>query len=136
MLESSYPNPVVSQESVESTPAIRSTEPVLGLFAPPKSSSAAAVPSVELPIPASVVEAFAAATGWLIGFEESSASFRKRAENGSHRPTAGVLKIVDMSDAWPAKKPTAHRGHCDQFVSELNKLVSFTDATNTGQVRN
>lgn len=81
-------------------------------------------PTAELPVPVELVEAFAEATGWVIGFEESRASYRKRLENGGSRPTAGTLKIVDMSSAWPAKTPTAHRAKCDRFVESLNLLIS------------
>jgi hypothetical protein len=54
----------------------------------------------------SLKSAFAAATGWELG------------------QVGQEIKIVDMSADWPAKKPTAHRGQCDQLAAEISKLVS------------
>ena len=84
-------------------------------------------PEVELPIPSELVDAFAQATGWVIGFEEAAESFRDRVVNGSSKPTGGTLKIIDMSPAWPAKTATAHRAKCDRVVDLLNGIVSFDE---------
>lgn len=81
------------------------------------------VPPAQLPIPADLVDAFADATGWVIGFEETTASYLDRASSESNEPTGGTLKIVDMCANWPAKTPTAHRAKCDRFVESLNRLV-------------
>lgn len=99
-------------------------QPALGLFVAPEVDSYAA-PEVEPPISAEVIDAFSAATGWVIGFEESSASFEQRVQEGSPHPTGGKLKIIDMSPSWPARTPTAHRAKCDRFVAALNELISF-----------
>ena len=99
-------------------------QPALTLFAVSEQDSPV-VAEPELPIPTDLVDAFAAATGWVIGFEETGASFRERAETGSRQPTGGRLKIVDMSATWPAKTPTAHRAKCDRVVESLNRLISF-----------
>ena len=98
--------------------------PKLALFVAPEADSFAA-PKVEPPISADLVEAFSAATGWVIGFEETGASLDRRVQNGSRQPTGGTLKIVDMSPTWPARIPTAHRAKCDRFVAALNELISF-----------
>ena len=112
--------------STEIYAADSSGEPALGLFVAPEPDSPIA-PEAQLPIPADLVDAFAEATGWMIGFEETKASFRQRAQTGSRRPTGGRLKIIDMSPAWPAKTPTAHRAKCDRVVAALNGLISFED---------
>ena len=41
----------------------------------------------------------------------------------------GTFSIVDMSAQWPARKPTAHRAKCDQFVEHLDGLVSELQET-------
>ena len=101
-------------------------KPALGLFVAPETDSLTA-PEAQLPVPAGLVDAFAEATGWVIGFEETNASFCQRAQTGSRRPTGGKLKIVDMSSTWPAKTPTAHRAKCDRVVAALNGLISLED---------
>lgn len=58
------------------------------------------------PLPLSLVEAFAEATGWELAW------------------VGNQIKIVDMSATWPAKTPTAHRGKCDRVAEELSKLIS------------
>jgi len=104
-----------------------SEQPQLGLFVPAEEETVDA-PEVELPIPAELVDAFAQATGWVIGFEETTDSFRDRVANGSSRPSGGRLKIIDMSPAWPAKTATAHRAKCDRVVDLLNGMLSFDEA--------
>ncbi|QEG23325.1 hypothetical protein [Mariniblastus fucicola] len=56
-------------------------------------------------LPQSFIDAFAEATGWEL------------ARIGNE------IKIVDMSQVWPAKTPTAHRGKCDRVAEELSKLL-------------
>lgn len=107
-------------------PAESSGQPQLGLFVPSEAEHADAL-EVELPIPAELVDAFAQATGWTIGFEETADSFRDRVASGSGKPTGGTLKIIDMSPAWPARTPTAHRAKCDRVVDLLNGMVSFDE---------
>jgi hypothetical protein len=57
-------------------------------------------------LPKTLVEAFAAATGWEMG------------------RVGNEIKIVDMSATWPARTPTAHRGKCDRVAEELTKLLN------------
>ncbi len=80
-------------------------------------------PPAQLPVPADLVTAFAEATGWVIGFEETAVSFRDRTANRSTKPTGGMLRIVDMSPHWPAQTPTAHRAKCDRFVESLDRMI-------------
>ena len=65
------------------------------------------VPQPAGPLPLSLVEAFAEATGWELAW------------------VGKEIRIIDMSSTWPAKKPTAHRGHCDRVAAELTKLLSL-----------
>ena len=99
--------------------------PVLGLFVAGEVDPHTTIPEAELPIPTDLADAFAEATGWVIGFEETRTSFDQRAQTGSRRPTGGRLKIVDMNPVWPARTPTAHRAKCDRMVAALNGLISF-----------
>lgn len=55
-------------------------------------------------LPASLVEAFAEATGWELA------------------RVGDEIKIVDMSANWPAKTPTASREKCDQFAAALSEF--------------
>ena len=105
--------------------------PALGLFVADEPDSPE-VAEPELPIPTDLADAFAAATGWVIGFQETGASFSKRVQTGSRRPTGGRLKIVDMSPTWPARTPTVHRAKCDRIVAALNELISFQDDQESG----
>ena len=113
--------------SPENSAADPSGQPVLGLFVARHRQIHSSSSEVEPPISAELVDAFSAATGWVIGFEETSASFDQRVQSGSRRPTGGKLKIVDMSPTWPARTPTAHRAKCDRFVAALTELISFED---------
>lgn len=56
-------------------------------------------------LPAALVEAFAEATGWELA------------------RVGNEIRIVDMSPAWPAKTPTAHRAKCDRVAEELSRLL-------------
>lgn len=79
---------------------------------------------VEPPLPAEMLQVFEEITGWVIGFDEFHSSYRNR-QLPSQRlsPPQGTFSIVDMSADWPARKPTAHRAKCDQFVDHLDTLV-------------
>lgn len=56
-------------------------------------------------LPESLVQSFAAATGWELGVKGDR------------------VEIIDMSADWPARTPTAHRGKCDQLAAEISKLL-------------
>jgi len=63
-------------------------------------------------------------TGWRSEFQETSASYRNRAQSDLENvPAQGTFSIVDMSADWPANQFTAHRGKCDQLVGLLGDLV-------------
>ena len=63
-------------------------------------------------------------TGWKSEFQETSASYRNRAQSELENvPAQGTFSIVDMSADWPANQFTAHRGKCDQLVGLLGDLV-------------
>ena len=49
--------------------------------------------------------------------------------NASRPPKVCFKYSGDMSAAWPARKPTAHRAKCDQLVAHLDALVSDLQAT-------
>jgi len=61
--------------------------------------------SADQALPKELVDAFAEATGWELGW------------------IGEEIKIIDMSATWPAKTPTAHRGHCDRVAQALSKLI-------------
>ena len=52
-----------------------------------------------------LIEAFAAATGWELA------------------RVGNKIKIVDMSQNWPAKTPTASRAKCDRFADVLSESL-------------
>lgn len=82
-------------------------------------------PSSLCPLPQEMLEIFEQMTGWVVRFNESKSSYRHR-QLPSMIPqlASGDFEITDMSAHWPAQKPTAHRGKCDQFVGFLNALVT------------
>ena len=85
---------------------------------------------VQQPLPTEMLQVFEQITGWVVGFDESKSSFQNR-QLHSQAPSLiqGTFSIVDMSAKWPARKPTAHRAKCDQFVEHLDTLVSELQAT-------
>jgi hypothetical protein len=85
---------------------------------------------VQPPLPTEMLQVFEQITGWVVGFGESKSSFQNR-QLPSQTPSLvqGTFSIVDMSAQWPARKPTAHRAKCDQFVEHLDALVSELQAT-------
>lgn len=79
----------------------------------------AGLPSICQPISA----AFAAATGWVVEFEESRSSYRRRrSERLGVNEADGRLHITDLSADWPAGKPAASRESCDQLVGAISQL--------------
>ncbi len=86
--------------------------------------------SVNAPLPAELSQAFAAATGWTLAFNESRQSQTRRRQPGlGDSPVTGTLKIDDMSAEWPAGVVTAHRGKCDRLVEGLDQLVAELQRT-------
>ncbi len=87
-------------------------------------------------------------TGWQVEFAESDASLRQRtdyrklpnavspeqAPSAVHLPQ-GTFSIVDMSENWPARTPTAHRGKCDQLISVIDELANELQTTKTELAR-
>jgi hypothetical protein len=64
-------------------------------------------------------------TGWKAEFHESNSSLQCRKSSSSKsEPAQGTFSIVDMSENWPAKKPTSHRAKCDQFIGLLDRFVA------------
>lgn len=87
-------------------------------------------PEAQQPLPSEMLDLFEQLTGWVIEFQESKTSFRNRQLPSMIEQVAeGSLSIVDMSAAWPPRKPTAHRAKCDQFVGFLESLVTELQET-------
>lgn len=67
--------------------------------------------------------AFKSATGWVLDFEESRSSFRRRkAERLPEAAAHGRLHITDLSAELPPGKPAASREHCDQLATAISAL--------------
>jgi hypothetical protein len=96
-----------------------------------------------LPLPTEMLNLFEQVTGWVVEFEETRSSYRRRqfeAKSASTSASAtlanekkqphlnqtarGELSTQDMSAGWPAGRPTGHRAKCDQFLELLSGLVS------------
>ena len=76
------------------------------------------------PLTERLIVLFEEITGWQSEFVETKASLARRRQSTSKSETAqGAFSIVDMSESWPALKPTGHRGKCDQFVALFNELI-------------
>jgi hypothetical protein len=87
--------------------------------AEPSALVPAGVPAICQPLTA----AFESATGWVLDFEESRSSFRRRkAERLPESAAAGRLQITDLSAGIPAGKPAASREHCDQLATAISSL--------------
>ena len=68
-------------------------------------------------------DSFATATGWELHLFESAESTRRRAGD-PNTPPMGEIRIVDMSADWPAGKPTAHRGDCDELAAVISAFLN------------
>jgi hypothetical protein len=89
-----------------------------------REGDSASCPSEALPLPPQMLELFEQLTGWVVEFQETPASFKNRQLPSMDEKVAeGSIAIVDMSPAWPAKKPTAHRAKCDQFVGCVQEML-------------
>ncbi len=89
-----------------------------------REDDASKCPNEALPLPPEMLQLFEELTGWVVEFEETPSSFKDRQlPSMDERVAEGSISIVDMSTAWPAKKPTAHRAKCDQFVGHLQDLM-------------
>ena len=69
-----------------------------------------------------LAKSFEAATGWVLGFEESRYSPRANRSNGT--PRLGKIIISDLSADWPSRKPAASRRKCDEMVVAINELYN------------
>lgn len=105
-------------------------QPQIALFSgsavacPPSPSNAPCKKSAEF------LEIFEELTGWQIAFQESPQSIKRRQAAGSeHEPPEGEFRVIDMSSQWPAQKPTAHRGQCDQLVGIFGELMNQLQKT-------
>ena len=86
------------------------------------------------PLAAGFMQIFEAASGWEVRFQESAVSKNRRAQESGQAATdspapQGKFEIIDMSNNWPAKKPTMHRGQCDQLIKLFSDLYSHANAT-------
>ncbi|MEM7456491.1 MAG: GAF domain-containing protein [Planctomycetota bacterium] len=78
----------------------------------------------------SLAEAFEAATGWTLMFDEAPSSRRRRAKSGlSGLPSTGRIFIDDMSDKWPAGTPCVSRLDCDRLAQRISDLVNQLQLT-------
>ena len=98
------------------------------VFNPSSLGSAKAAPvepmTAPCPTTAKLLGLFEEITGWKAEFHESNCSLQRRKSSSSKsEPAQGNFSIVDMSEHWPAQKPTCHRGKCDQFIALLDRLV-------------
>ena len=91
----------------------------------------------ELPHPCEeLAKSFEAATGWVLGFQESSFSPAAQASviNGPDSDQAntvrlGKIKITDLSADWPARKPAASRRKCDEMAAAIDRLFNELNRT-------
>ena len=91
------------------------------------------------PVSAELMNLFEDITGWKIEFAESKASHSRRKmaeEQGAEERgiddqaiIEGIFSIVDMSEKWPAQKPTCHRAKCDDLVKLFDSLYGELQAT-------
>ncbi len=101
------------------------------------------------PLPVEILSLFEDMTGWVAEFHESGASRRKREKFWSSCQVAGAnhsgfsegadpqlapqavgdFCIVDMSERWPAGRPTAHRAKCDRFIKLLGEFAAQSQRT-------
>jgi len=112
-----------------SSPAIGILEfqPVLKLAESPSLPPAATAPCATTE---KFLTLFEEITGWKAEFIESKQSLRRREISSSKtEPIEGRFEITDMSLAWPAKKPTCHRGKCDEIVGLVERLVGELQTT-------
>ncbi len=75
-----------------------------------------------------LAKAFEAATGWVLGFHESSLSPNQNSDD-ANAIRLGKISITDMSANWPAKKPAASRSKCDELAGTIHKLVNQLNQT-------
>jgi hypothetical protein len=81
----------------------------------------AGVPAICQPL----TTAFEAATGWVLDFEESRSSYRRRkSERLPESAANGRLEITDLSAQLPPGKPAASREHCDSLAAAINSLYN------------
>ena len=71
---------------------------------------------------------FEAATGWVLRFDENTAS-RERREIEPESIPVGKISICDMSASWPAGKNTTSRQLCDQLAERISHI--FQDLQNS-----
>ena len=70
------------------------------------------------------LELFEKISGWKAQFNESPESLKHRKFTGSDTDLpSGNFSIVDMSEHWPAQKPTAHRGMCDELIGSFDEIM-------------
>lgn len=89
-------------------------------------------PSSEAPCQRSAefLEVFEQLTGWRAEFEESQDSVKRRQMIAlQNEPAEGSFEVVDMSEAWPAKTATAHRGRSDKLIHLFGDLMSELQQT-------
>jgi len=81
----------------------------------------AGIPAICQPL----TSAFEAATGWVLGFEESRSSYRRRkSERLPESAANGRLEITDLSAQLPPGKPATSREHCDSLAAAINSLYN------------
>ncbi|MEL7500071.1 MAG: hypothetical protein AAFN77_20895 [Planctomycetota bacterium] len=89
-----------------------------------------AVPKTPCLLSEQFLEVFEQLTGWRAEFQESPDSYKRRQSVAmENEPVEGNFKVVDMSEAWPAKTPTVHRGRCDQLIGLFGMLMDELQAT-------
>ena len=75
-----------------------------------------------------LAKSFEAATGWVLGFEESRYSPRANRGDRTSQPAnsvrLGKIVISDLSADWPSRKPAASRHKCDRMVVAINELYN------------
>lgn len=87
--------------------------------AEPATFAPAGIPLVCQPLTA----AFQAATGWVLDFEESRSSYRRRkADRLPESAADGRLQITDLATDLSPGKPAASREHCDQLAAAISTL--------------
>lgn len=95
--------------------------PQLVLFRSIEDIESTAAPSAKS---AEFLRVFEEVTGWQVEFQKSDSIHQSSFANHRSPAPSGKFEIVDMSEAWPSRKPTAHRGLCDHLISLFSELTS------------
>jgi hypothetical protein len=125
--------PQPNNSAGETTPAIVSFSPIQRSESDANALNGASKQS-PCELTAAFMRQFEKISGWEIQFSRCSANSKNHTDAGQPNLTDGNLvegnfEIIDMSSTWPARKPTLHRGDCDQLVAIFGELFAKQQST-------